>query len=194
MNERIMKMKATCVTMLTCACVALIISGCGAGNDTSTGFGWLVGGCAGQDQALVEQQAGFDESCKADNLLPEEPDYCTEKLFWHYDAATGTLQMVNAYVSLNCCGIRYVRGEFTEGFHTFIEMDEPDGYRCRCMCDTIYSMCLHDLAPDLTPIRLLRHVTDETLQPETIWEGELDLNDGSGVIELGPSSSWHCEG
>jgi len=188
------RMKMTRSIAIVSLCLGLLLSACGGyDNDQPAEFGWMVGGCAGQDQALVEQTAGYTEECDPDPLLPEEMDYCTEKLFWEYDAQNQLLQLVDGPVSLNCCGLRYVRSDTAEGHYDLIEMDEPGDGRCRCMCDSIYSVCIHGLAEGLIPVRLFRHVTDDgTTEPTLIWEGELDLTQGGGQIDLGPSNSWNC--
>ena len=81
-------------------CLGLVLPACGgSGTGTLTEFGWLVGGCAGQKQALVEQTEGYAEECDPDPLLPEEMDYCTETLFWEYDQGSQILQLVDGPVS-----------------------------------------------------------------------------------------------
>jgi hypothetical protein len=194
MENEARRMKMVRNITIVCLCLGMVLSACGGyDNGGPAEFGWMVGGCAGQDQALVEQTEGYTEECDPDPLLPEEMDYCTEKLFWEYDAQNQVLQLVDGPVSLNCCGLRYVRSEITEGDYTLIEMDEPGDGRCRCMCDSIYSVCIHGLAEGQVPIRLYRHVTDDaTTEPTLIWEGQLDLTEGGGQIDLGPSDSWNC--
>jgi hypothetical protein len=194
MENRFRRMKMTGKLAIASLCLCLVLSACGGSdNDTPTEFGWMVGGCAGQDQALIEQTEGYTEECDPAPLLPDEMDYCTETLFWKYDQENQALQLVDGPVSLNCCGLRYVRSGIAEGYNTLIEMDEPGDGRCRCMCDSIYSVCIHNLAADPAPIRLFRHVTDDgTTEPTLIWEGQLDLSEGSGQIDLGPSASWNC--
>jgi hypothetical protein len=188
------RMKMIRYVAIISLCLGLVLPACGGSeNGAPAEFGWMVGGCAGQDQALVEQTEGYTEECDPAPLLPDEMDYCTETLFWEYDAESQILQLVDGPVSLNCCGLRYVRSGIAEGFYTLIEMDEPGDGRCRCMCDSIYSVCIHGLAEGLIPIRLFRHVTDDgTTEPTLIWEGELDLSEGGGHIDLGPSRSWNC--
>jgi len=188
------RMKMTRFVAISSLCLGLLLSACGGyDNDQPAEFGWMVGGCAGQDQALIEQTEGYTEECDPDPLLPEEMDYCTETLFWDYDAQNRVLQLVDGPVSLNCCGLRYVRSDTAEGYYDLIEMDEPGDGRCRCMCDSIYSVCIHNLAEGLVPVRLFRWVTDDgTTGPTLIWEGDLDPTEGAGQIDLGPSASWNC--
>jgi hypothetical protein len=176
-------------------CLGLVLPACGGSEtNTSTEFGWMVGGCVGEAQVLVEQTEGYTQECDPEPLLPEEMDYCIEKLFWKYDRESRILQLVNGPVSLNCCGLRYMRTGIAEGYYTQIEMDKPPlTGRCRCMCDAIYSVCIHGVVEDPAPIRLFRHVTDDgTTEPTQIWEGELVLSAGTGQIDLGPSESWNC--
>ena len=173
-------------------CLAFLLAGCGTEPEVDDNFGWLIGGCAGQAQALAEQTTSYDTTCKPETLLPEEIDYCTEKIFWEYNKASQTLQLVHGPVALNCCGVRYVISKVAEGFNTIIEMDEPGDYRCRCMCDTFYSVCLHDVPEAPLPLRIFLHVTDESSLPVDVWEGELDLSQGKGQIALGDSGSLNC--
>ena len=194
-NESMMLVKKTnSLGIIACIglCLALLPAGCGTEPEVDDNFGWLIGGCIGQAEALVEQTSGYDTTCKPEALLPEEIDYCTEKIFWEYNQANRTLQLVHGPVALNCCGVRYVNSGVAEEFYTILEMDEPGEYRCRCMCDTFYSVCIRNVPETLLPIRIFLHVTDETSQPADVWEGELDLSEGSGQIVLGESGSQHC--
>jgi hypothetical protein len=173
-------------------CLFLLAAGCGTAPEPTSQFGWQIGGCVGQESALTEQTEGFDETCEVEKLLPAEVDYCTEKIFWEYDQVNQTLQLVHGPVVLNCCGVRQVRTGVVEGFHTIVEVDEPGDYRCRCMCDTFYSVCMRDVPPATLPVRIFLHVTDASPTPIDVWEGELDLSEDSGEIVLGESGSYTC--
>ncbi|MBN2499008.1 MAG: hypothetical protein JXR96_30745 [Deltaproteobacteria bacterium] len=185
-----MKMRWT-VALTSCLC--LIALACGQGDDGDAGdiqAGWNVGGCAGEQSALTAE--GHSDACEPEALLPDVIDYCQETLFWRYEAETGALQLVDAPVSLNCCGLRSVRTSFENGVYVITEVDEPGEYRCRCMCDAIYSVCIAGVAGGRIPVRLVLDVTDDSSGPRVVWEGEIDLDEGQGEIDLGSSSSWNC--
>jgi len=95
-------------------------------------------------------------------------------------------------VALNCCGIRSVQYELVGDTYTITEVDQPGDTRCRCMCDTSYSVCISNLPQALTKFRLLLHITDQDPNPVEVWLGELDLATGVGQIDLGPSGSLNC--
>lgn len=174
---------------LYCFCLSLLLLGCGGGSDTDPTFGWQLGGCVGQEQALTEGE-GQVEDCQPEKLIPEEPDYCTRTLFWKYSG--GLLQLVDFPVALNCCGVRTVRYELVGDTYTITEVDEPGDTRCRCMCDTSYSVCISNLPQAPTKARLLLQVTDQDPVPVEVWQGTLDLATGGGQIDLGPSGSLDC--
>jgi hypothetical protein len=172
-----------------CVFLGLVTMGCGSDSDSTPTFGWQLGGCTGMEQALVQGE-GLVEDCPPEKLIPEEPDYCTRTLFWDYDGSV--LQLVDFPVALNCCGIRSVRYDLAGSTYTITEIDEPGESRCRCTCDTSFSVCISNLPWEPTPVRLLLHVTDRDENPAEVWQGQLDLRVGQGQIDLGPSGSQDC--
>jgi hypothetical protein len=176
---------------LYCFFLSLLLAGCGSGSDTDPAFGWQLGGCVGQEQALTEGE-GMVDDCEPEKLVPEEPDYCNRTLYWKYSG--GLLQLVDFPVALNCCGIRSVRYELVGDTYTITEVDRPedDGTRCRCMCDTSYSVCISNLPQTPTKFRLLLQVAEQGPEPVEVWQGSLDLAAGGGQIGLGPSGSLNC--
>jgi len=174
------------------SCVLLcLLAGCGGGADPDQDpvFGWQLGGCVGQEQALTEGE-GQVKDCLPENLVPEDPDYCNRILYWEYSG--GRLQLVDFPVQLNCCGIRTVQYELAGDTYTITEIDQPGDTRCRCNCDTSFSVCIDNLPAVSTPVHLLLHVTDEKDFPTEVWRGDLDLGAGSGQVDLGPSGSLNC--
>ena len=171
-----------------------LAAGCGGAQDTQQlPVGWQIGGCAGEEQALTTGD-GLDPQCAPEALLTGDLDPCRETLVWSYDQEARRLQLVDTPVSLNCCGLRSVQATFEAGVLTITERDEPDGARCRCMCDATYSVCLDAALEGPIEIRLVLHVTDSGEGPVTVWEGQLDPADGEGQIDLGESHSWACTG
>jgi hypothetical protein len=168
-----------------------LLVGCGGGSDPDPDFGWQLGGCVGQEQALTEGE-GMVDDCEPEKLVPEEPDYCTRILYWKYSG--GLLQLVDFPVALNCCGVRSVQYELVGDTYTITEVDRPedDGTRCRCMCDTSYSVCISNLSQQPTKFRLLLQVAEQGPTPVEVWQGELDLAAGGGQVDLGPSGSLDC--
>ena len=175
--------------LLICFCLSLLLLGCGSGSDPDPAFGWQLGGCVGMEQALTQGE-GMVEDCEPEKLVPEEPDYCNRTLYWKYSG--GLLQVVDFPVALNCCGVRSVRYELAGDTYTITEVDEPGDARCRCMCDTSFSVCISNIPQASTNVRLLLHVTDKDASPVEVWQGELDLSAGGAQIDLGPSGSLDC--
>jgi hypothetical protein len=144
------------------------------------------------EQSLTEGE-GMVDDCEPEKLVPEEPDYCNRILYWKYSG--GLLQLVDFPVQLNCCGVRSVSYELVGDTYTLTELDRPedDGSRCRCNCDTPFSVCISNLPQAPTKVRLLLHVTAGVEpNPVEVWQGSLDLSTGGDQIVLGPSGSMNC--
>ena len=152
-----------------------------------------LGGCANEGPGPIDtppelRQTGVVSDCggfasMAD--LFEEPDggYCdAERLHYEYDAETGTLELRDARILLNCCGDRSVDVELVDGVYVIHEIDLPEGGeeggRCNCMCVFDYDIAIEDVPAELVQVRLTRNEGDGA---STVWEGELDLTSPVGV-------------
>lgn len=188
------RMKTNAQALMIVLLAAGLLAACGGDPGAQQlPIGWQVGGCAGEERALTTGD-GLDPQCAPEALVPDDSDPCREMLLWRYDRTAQRLQLVDTPVSLNCCGLRSVQATFATGVLTVTERDEPDGPRCRCMCDATYAVCLDAAFEGPIEVRLLRHVTDSDEGIETVWEGQIDPAEGEGQIDLGPSLSWACTG
>jgi hypothetical protein len=116
--------------------------------------------------------------------------YCdAEVLRWEYDAASRTLELLDARALLNCCGERHVTLDVVDGVYVVTESDEPEGTggRCDCMCVFDLGLTAEGVPDGVIPLRLLRHVTDEGGEPALLWEGDIDLGEGTGAVVIDPS-------
>ena len=118
--------------------------------------------------------------------------YCdAEVLKWTYDAATATLSLTDARVSLNCCGDHSMLLEGADRAYTATETDAPKNGTGRCKC-----MCVFDFTASGAPVpaggpinlTLVRNVTDGRDPSKTVWSGTIDLSapSGSVVIDASP--------
>ncbi len=124
----------------------------------------------------------------------EGDDYCAaETLDWTYDAASQTLVLTNARVSLNCCGAHDMTAEWQAGVYVVTETDQPDGEqgRCRCMCVFDYSITLVGVPAGVMSLLVKRAVYEEEGGPYDVWQGDVDLGSGSGSIVIdGDAIDW----
>jgi hypothetical protein len=73
-----------------------------------------------------------------------------------------------------------------DGVFVIEEVDAPEGGagRCDCMCVFDFALEIEGIAAGLMPIQLFRDVTDVGGGPQLVWEGVLDLGEGSGTIVI----------
>jgi len=160
-------------------------------------------GCLTEEQEdpsiLVQHQAisdcgGFDETSFEESDGAGDAEYCAaERLNWTYDAATETLDLVDARAVLNCCGERSVELELVDGIYVVRETDAAEGAgRCDCMCVFDLALTVEGLSGGVIPVRIERHETDVAAAPQVIWEGELDLlaAAGSAVLDATEAGPW----
>ena len=144
----------------------------------------------------VSECGGFSSSPKG----PSGPDqdtgssesYCADDVMsWAYDASEQTLSVLNKGVFLNCCGERAISVTQEDGTYVLTEQDQPeDGdLRCSCMCMFDYAVDVPDLAEGSIDVKLVRAIDDAI---STIWEGSLDLSEGSGEVLIEEDAGW-CE-
>jgi len=143
----------------------------------------------------ISECGGFRAAPLSGVAAVEGEGYCdAEVLRWQYDAAAGTLSLWDDRIVLNCCGEHAMSVTVEDGLWVVRETDEPlDGEtRCRCLCVYDYSVQVEGVAPGPIDVQLVRFVTEDG--ERVVWEGALDLGQGSGAIVLDETSvdPW-CE-
>ncbi len=146
------------------------------------------------DNALVQDDkvsacGGFESS--GGSLFGDPLPYCAaEVLHWRYQAAGQTLKLADARVLLNCCGDHSLSVEFKDGVYLFTETDAPeDGWgRCSCMCVFDFTVEVEGIAAGIIQAKIVRVVTDDPGWSKDVWEGLIDLSDGSGQVVIDDSS------
>ncbi len=163
----------------------------GKGNEVvKANVGWCKFEEVGKN-AEISDCGGFDTK-KADFTADEECG--DEGLIWQYDNESKTVSFENKNAWLNCCGDRSVTILFNEETKVYEirETDKPlDGSaRCSCMCFFDYKIDLPNITSNTVKVKLFRHVTDLSDQPQMVWEGELDLTEGKGYELIEANIGW----
>lgn len=156
---------------------AIYLTSCGQGDSNSPNQSDLISECG-----------GFEAGGTA--VLDTLPDYCdAEVLHWMYEAGTGTLKLADTRIHLNCCGEHSMKVVYSDGVYVVTETDRPvDGdARCLCSCVFDFAVTVYDVPPGTTRIKILRIVTDQNPRQELVYEGELDLLEGSGFVVVDES-------
>ena len=106
-----------------------------------------------------------------------------EMLIWHYDQEMQTLKFLNKNVELNCCGKLFISISKNEETNTYFinEIDKHEIGRCLCNCIYDIKIDLPNIAEKCFNLKVNRHITDEGTR-SIIWEGELNLQQGSGKV------------
>jgi len=146
--------------------------------------------CGGGGPALPQQQAisecgGFEAQTRG--VMKADTGYCdAEVLLWSYDSESGTLSLADNRVFLNCCGDHSMVVADDDGIYEITETDAPEfaDARCGCMCVFDFTVEVYEVFDQAFDFRLVRNVTDSESGLETIYEGSLDLAEGSGSIIL----------
>jgi hypothetical protein len=143
-------------------------------------------------RARVSDCGGFTAEAPP---TPEPGGACSqERLVWSYDRGQATLSVLDAGVTLNCCGERSIAATYdgTRAVVVLTETDRPgDGsLRCRCVCDFDFAVDIAPLAAGPVDLELLRHVTDEG-DPALVWRGRIDTADGGGTVLIGEGGCPH---
>ena len=148
-------------------------------------------------QEAVSECGGFENTQQQQALTADGASgYCdAEVLSWEYSA--GKLSINNTRVLLNCCGEHSIGiDEIDDGEYLVTEVDQPDGIggRCGCMCVFDFELEANELPERTIKLVLERDVTDSENGIQTVWEGELDLSQGSGdiVVDETDVEGW-CE-
>lgn len=164
--------------------------GSGSGNGDTLTLSPAVSECGG----FAQMEA------KIKPPMADPATYCdAERLLWAYDAATQSLGVSNTRVVLNCCGDHSITVTEESGTYVFHERDAPQasagGARCNCSCVFDFAVSVEPIPTGSLPVRLVLDVTDSGSAPKVVYEGSLDLSQGSGEITTSSDSAgpW-CEG
>ena len=118
---------------------------------------------------------------------PDLDSYCeSEVLHWEYDEVAETLDLSDERILLNGCGEYALGVELVERVYVFRQIDSPDesGARCACMCVFDFAVEVHGIPLGVIDLRILRDITDDEEGALLVFEGQLDLSQGDGAVEL----------
>jgi len=126
-----------------------------------------------------------DEGDGDDDDSADGDEYCdAEVLYWVLDGEE--LSVLNTRVMLNCCGEHSITvSQDGDGDITVREVDRPaqPGYkRCFCSCNYDFRGDASGIEAGQVNLILERKKTDDSATFETLWEGQVDLAEGSGQI------------
>ncbi len=118
-------------------------------------------------------------------------------LHWAYRAETETLTLADARVLLNCCGEHAMTIDLLEGVYVVTETDDPEmtemgPARCGCMCVFDFTLQAAGIPQETIQVQLVREVSDWEEASDLIWEGELDLGQGTGAIVIDETYEEWC--
>lgn len=142
----------------------------------------------------VSECGGFAATAKSDGAPPLA--YCdAETLTFTHDAATGTLELQNDRILLNCCGDRGITATLEDGVYVLRETDAPEGGsgRCNCMCVFDFKVSVQGVPAEAIKVQLERTITDDNASAGAIiWTGSLDLTQKSGsvVVDATDVAPW----
>ncbi len=162
------------------------VSGCGGFGAPSTK---LREDATGEESVDDEGGAQVEEENPDDELDSMCGD---ERLTWSYDPSNRALTLYNKDIFLNCCGNHSV-GIVQQGdAYIFKEVDQPEdgSARCDCMCLFDFKVILADVDQGNLALAIHRHETDQTESEVTIWQGNLDLSEGSGEVMIEENVGW----
>jgi hypothetical protein len=156
---------------------------------------------AGSDEVphteAVSDCGGFHDWSSASFKDASDPneEYCAaERLHWSFDPETGTLDLAHNRVVLNCCGDHSVDVALIDGVYVVTETDQPGphGARCGCMCVFDYQTQIQEVSGGVISLKVVLNVTDWKDGSGIVFEGDLDLSKGSGVITIDdvPEETW----
>ena len=163
----------------------VLFSACGGNNEEDSPVisqSDAVSGCGG---FALTRTPSFDDYTG---------QYCdAEVLHWEYDELNQKLDIRDARILLNCCGDHGMDIAFEDGIYVVTETDAPEGGagRCACLCVFDYDLSATGIPGGVIPLRLMRHVSDSG-NIYQVWEGELDLAEGSGfvILDNSPEDVW----
>ena len=154
--------------------------------------------CGGVDTASSEVEknisecGGFEERAVFNFKAYSEEMSCDQLVIWKYNKTEKVLNIVNQDVRLNCCGEHDIKIEKTEENIKYTMIDNPDhGARCDCMCYYDYSADIGNVSGTEINLSVFTDVA-ENEGTENVWEGKIDLSEGSGIIVVKERSGEMC--
>jgi len=177
--------------------VGAVVATCGGGGKGDGDVDDDDDGDLGRD-AKVSDCGGFDgEQAGYGEPEDDDGDVRDELLLWDYEADAETVVFLNRNIWLNCCGEHSIEIFLDDkaGVYEISETDAPIIYegepaRCGCMCFYDFAVSLPDVSCGVISVKLTRDVTDDGEPRYTVWEGEIDLADGSGEIVVDEDVGW----
>jgi len=169
------------------AVVAALVAGvaCGGGDGGEPAYkDPLTSACGGLGNEALALTSG---------------DYCAaEVIDWAYDAETGELSLLHQRTTLNCCGQHSVSADWDGDTIVVTSIDSPEGMgaRCACMCVFDFGLTVTDVVAGAAPQALVwgEVVTDDDQEePRVVFDGTLDLSQGSGRIVISDAESMWCQ-
>jgi len=143
-------------------------------------------------QSVVSECGGFPRTLET----TERVDYCAaEVLVWSYEASAQKLTINDNRIELNCCGIHSSTIDKQGDTYVVSQLDAPEehGARCSCMCVFDYTLSAEGIAAGVIKLKIVRDITDDEQGAQTIFDGTLDLDAGSGQVVLDDQPSNWCE-
>jgi hypothetical protein len=198
----IFKKRTASLLLSTCAFFLLLPAakdGCGSDDPVSigddAGEGGAGDGGAGEGGAGpdIQQQATFGECVEN-----QDAEYCeAEVLAWSYDEATESLTLLDKRLELNCCGERSWIIEQQGDGYVATQTDAPENVggepaRCGCMCVFDFTLVADPIPAGPIDLTIVREVTDDNEGASTVFDGTLDLTEGSGEIVVDDSPATFC--
>jgi hypothetical protein len=183
-NVDLEAMMTKLVSLIAILSTSVAAAACGGG-----------GGPEIAQQQAVSECGGFEAQLRT----TADTGYCdAEVLLWSYDSETSTLSLADNRIFLNCCGEHSMVVTEEEGVYVVTETDAPEfgDARCGCMCVFDFTVEVYDIVDQAFDFELVRDVTDSESGPEVVYEGSLDLSEGSGSIVLDETDigDWCGEG
>lgn len=134
----------------------------------------------------ISECGGFDAGTLA---VLKSTSGCNDMLNWQYDASKKTLTVLNAQVSLNCCGLHSIEVAEIDGGYEMTEVDmSKNGGRCLCMCLFDFETVIKDVAPESIKFVLKRRI--EESGTKEIWNNSIDLTQNIDPVLLKEQSCW----
>ncbi|MFO0592354.1 MAG: hypothetical protein U0441_32715 [Polyangiaceae bacterium] len=188
-------MKSFLVALLPLALAACVSNESSPGTTTTETTTSSTDTSTLTQKSLVSECGGFAKT-KVDPPTPDASTYCdAEQLLWVYDAATQSLGLTDARMVLNCCGEHSITVAVDDaGKYVVSERDAPEDVggstaRCNCMCVFDFGVSVEPVPAGSIDVRVVLDVTDSGEAEKVVYEGSIDLSQGSGAIVIDGTSA-----
>lgn len=108
-----------------------------------------------------------------------------ERLAWTFNPREKVVQFLHSSMEMNCCGKLVVTILFEDGRYVLHEQDDVEDKeygRCGCICYYDMKIELPCIEGKSLRMAVVQHLIDSGLPEAIVWEGEFDLQRGSGDI------------